>query len=74
MPRKLTDRIWELIVSKLRLQWNSEQIGSWLKLVGIVIISFQWIYRRIRADRAGDGSLYLHLRGRGRSWADPGPR
>ena len=74
VPRKLTDRIWELIVSKLRLQWSPEQIAGWLKLMGIVAISFQWIYRRIRAYRAGGGSLYLNLRGRGRSRADPGPR
>lgn len=63
MPRKLTDRVWELIVSKLRPQWSPEQITGWLKLMSIVTISFQWIYRRIRADRTGGGSPYLHLRG-----------
>lgn len=59
MPRKLTDRSWELIVSKLLLQWSPEQIASRLKPIGIVTVSFQWIDRRIMADRAGGGRLPL---------------
>ena len=47
VPRKLTDCVWELVVSKLRLQWNPEQIAGWLRLKGIVSISFQLIYRRV---------------------------
>ena len=65
MPRKLTDRVWELVVSKLRLQWSPEQIAGWLRLKGIVIISFQWIYRRVWADREAGGTLYRELRQQG---------
>ena len=65
-PRKLTDSIWEVIVSKLRLQWSPEQIAGWLRVQGIVTVRYQWIYRRIRADREAGGHLYLHLRGKGR--------
>ena len=65
-PRKLTDTIWELIVSKLRLQWSPEQIAGWLKARDVVTISCQWIYRRIRADRDAGGHLYLYLRQSGR--------
>ena len=63
-PRKLTDSIWEVIVSKLRLQWSPEQIAGWLRVQGIVTVSYQWIYRRVRADREAGGHLYLQ---------DPGP-
>ena len=66
VPRKLTAKVWDLIVSKLRLQWSPEQIAGWLALKRIARISFQWIYARIRADRKAGGHLYLHLRRQGR--------
>ena len=66
VPRKLTARLWDLIASKLRLQWSPERIAGWLALQRIARISFQWIYARIRADRKAGGHLYLHLRRQGR--------
>jgi IS30 family transposase len=66
VPRKLTAALQELVAGKLRLQWSPEQIAGWLGLEGIVRISFQWIYERIRADREAGGHLYLHLRRQGR--------
>ena len=65
-PRKVTDRIWELIVSKLRLQWSPRQIAGWLRLKCIVSVSFRWIYRRIRADREAVGTQFRELRQQGR--------
>ena len=52
---ELTDTIWKLIVSNLRLQWSSEQIAGWLKLRGIMTIRLQRNCRRIRADRDTGG-------------------
>lgn len=66
VPRKLNAELWTLICQWLQQQWSPEQIAGRLARLGRARISFQWIYQRIRADRAAGGHLYLHLRQRGR--------
>ena len=45
------------IEEKLAQQWSPEQIAGRLRLDGIVSVSPNWIYRHVRSDRAGGGTL-----------------
>lgn len=57
---------WTLIETLLREKFSPEQISGWLKLLELLEISHQTIYRRIRQDRKRGGALWQHLRQRRR--------
>jgi len=53
---------WELIHSKIRMDWSPEQISGRLKRNYDIRISHEWIYQHILADKRAGGDLYRHLR------------
>lgn len=53
---------WELIHSKIRMDWSPEQISGRLKRNHDIWISHEWIYQHILADKRAGGDLYKHLR------------
>lgn len=65
-PRKLTASLWSWIEGKLRLQWSPEQIAGRMRLEGGVSVGKTWIYGHVWKDRAAGGTLYRHLRRRGK--------
>ena len=64
-PRKLTAKLWDLIVSKLRLRWSPGQFVSWLKARVIASIGVGQIYPRLQGERAKGSRLDRKLRGVG---------
>jgi IS30 family transposase len=46
----------------LRDKFSPEQISGWLKLLELLEISHQTIYRHIKQDRKRGGTLWEHLR------------
>jgi transposase, IS30 family len=61
--RRLSELEWELICSMLKKLWSPEQIVGWLRKQGVVLVSYETIYRYIWADRRRGGTLYRCLRG-----------
>lgn len=53
---------WELVETLLRDKFSPEQISGWLKLLDLLEISHQTIYRRVKQDRKRGGTLWQHLR------------
>jgi IS30 family transposase len=53
---------WELIETLVRDKFSPEQISGWLKLLDLLEISHQTIYRRIKQDRKRGGTLWENLR------------
>ena len=65
-PRKMTSERWREVDEKLALQWSPEQISGRLRLEGRFTVSHEWIYRRVWKDREAGGTLFRHLRRRGK--------
>jgi IS30 family transposase len=53
---------WDLIETKLRLDWSPEQISGWLQRLYAIQVSHEWIYQYILVDKQAGGELYRHLR------------
>lgn len=66
VPRKMTPERWEVVEDRVREGWSPEQIAGRYRLQGEVMAGREWIYRHIRADRRSGGTLYRHLRRRGK--------
>ena len=65
-PRKLTAALWGRIEGCLGWQWSPQQIAGRIRLEGGVSVGKTWIYRQVWMDRAAGGTLYRHLRRRGK--------
>lgn len=61
--RQFGEDAWCVIRGLLRERWSPEQISGRLKLLGILSISHETIYRYIWEDRRRGGRLSRHLRG-----------
>jgi len=59
---RILPEIWELIETKLCLDWSPEQISGWLSRYYAIQVSHEWIYQYILADKHAGGDLYRHLR------------
>lgn len=71
IPLKMNESLERLIRDKLSImQWSPEQISGWLKANPDQgqSISHEWIYQYIWADKRAGGSLYKHLRHRGKKY------
>ncbi len=66
VPRKMTPERWEAVEDRVREGWSPERIAGRYRLQGEVMAGREWIYRHIRADRRSGGTLYRHLRRRGK--------
>ncbi len=59
---RITLETWQLIETKLRLEWSPEQITGWLRLTGRPSVSHERIYQFILSDKKAGGDLYKYLR------------
>ena len=66
VPRRMTPAHWKAGGEYLDLRWSPSQTPNQLAVEGRARVSATWIYRRIWADRAAGGDLYLCLRHRGK--------
>jgi len=64
-PKKMDTELINKIEEKLKLEWSPEQISGRLKTKG-TLISYESIYRHVRADKANGGELYKNLRHSGK--------
>ena len=53
---------WVLVEHLIGLDWSPEQVSGWLRLHGLLSISYETIYVRIFADKRAGGELWRHLR------------
>jgi IS30 family transposase len=60
--KRISKETWELIETKLRLDWSPEQISGWLCRHHAIRVSHEWIYQYILDDKQAGGDLYRHLR------------
>jgi len=60
--KRILGETWELIETKLRLDWSPEQVSGWLKRYHAIQVSHEWIYQHILVDKQAGGDLYRHLR------------
>jgi IS30 family transposase len=59
---KMTAELIAFVESKLRLEWSSEPISSWLLEVREQLLSHETIYLYIWANKKEGGDLYTCLR------------
>lgn len=53
---------WVLVEHLICLDWSPEQVSGWLRLHGVLSISYETIYMRVWRDRRAGGSLWTHMR------------
>jgi transposase, IS30 family len=53
---------WAEVQAKLRQQWSPKQIVGTRTVLGLRTMSYETIYRRVRADRRRGGELWRHMR------------
>ena len=53
---------WMLVENLITLDWSPEQVAGWLRLHGILWISYETIYLRVWRDKRAGGSLWKHMR------------
>ena len=66
--RVMTPENIAVIESHLVEKWSPEQISGRLKKEGILSVSHETIYQHIYQDRRHGGTLYYHLRHRGKKY------
>ena len=59
---RILPETWEMIETRLRLEWSPEQVSGWLHRHHAIQVSHEWIYQYILADKQSGGDLYRHLR------------
>lgn len=59
---KLDEAMKQVITPLIEEKWSPEQISGRLKILNQPTLSHETIYRFIKADKAGGGELYKHLR------------
>ncbi len=59
---RILPETWELIETKLCLDWSPEQVSGWLSRHNAIQVSHEWIYQYILVDKKAGGDLYRHLR------------
>jgi len=60
--KRISVETWQLIETKLRLDWSPEQVSGWLCRHHAIQVSHEWIYQYILTDKQAGGDLYRHLR------------
>jgi len=53
---------WVLVEHLISFDWSPEQVSGWLKLHGVLSISYETIYMYLWRDRHAGGELWKHLR------------
>ena len=67
-PTKMTEKMINLIESKIRIEWSPEQISSWLLREKSELLSHESIYLHVWKDKRTDGDLFKHLRRQGKKY------
>ncbi|MCK5826369.1 MAG: IS30 family transposase [Desulfuromusa sp.] len=60
--QRIKTETWDLIESRLCLDWSPEQIAGWLRRTERPTVSHERIYQYILTDKKAGGVLYQHLR------------
>ncbi|MCF6200457.1 MAG: IS30 family transposase [Hyphomicrobiaceae bacterium] len=69
VARKMTPPLLWIIERKLtHEQWSPDQISGWLGRRGGLSVSHEWIYQHIWGDKKAGGTLWTHLRRRGKKY------
>lgn len=66
-PKKLSSSLRQRVIKLIEKKWSPEQISGRLKRKEI-FISYETIYKLVRADKKAGGELYKHLRHRGKAY------
>jgi transposase, IS30 family len=53
---------WALVEHLICLDWSPEQVSGWLRLHGLLSISYETIYARVWRDKDAGGELWRHMR------------
>ena len=53
---------WLLVDELIEADWSPEQVSGWLRLHGLMSISYETIYLRVWHDKRTGGELWTHLR------------
>ena len=69
---RLTEEMHETIVTKLSMDWSPEQISGDCRVRGIDCVSHETIYQMIWKDKESGGTMFTHLRRKGRRKAKRG--
>lgn len=64
---QVSEKSWEFAKLKIRENWSPEQISDYLKTeegqkLGLLGISHETIYQKIKMDKTKNGTLHTHLR------------
>lgn len=57
---------WQLVEELLELDWSPEQVAGWLRLHGLLLISYETIYLHVWRDKRAGGRLWTHMRQAGK--------
>jgi IS30 family transposase len=57
---------WVIVDHLLTLDWSPEQVSGWLRLHGLLAISYETIYLHVWRDKAAGGDLWRHMRQAGK--------
>jgi transposase, IS30 family len=57
---------WQLVEELLELDWSPEQVAGWLRLHGLLLISYETIYLHVWRDKRAGGKLWTHMRQAGK--------
>lgn len=71
---RLTEEMHETIVTKLSMDWSPEQIKGDCRAKGVDCVSHETIYQMIWKDKEDGGTMYTHLRRKGRRKAKRGSK
>jgi len=66
--KKMTPTMMQIIEEKIKLDWSPRQLSGWLKKHGHPAVSYETIYQYIWTDKKRMGTLYKHLRHRGKKY------
>jgi IS30 family transposase len=59
---KISSETWLRVEEQLQIDWSPEQITDWLICRQLPLVSPEWIYQYIYADKRSGGTLHRHLR------------
>lgn len=62
VTRRISEELWQDIERLIRDEWSPEQIVGRLKRERDALISHEWIYQYVYADKHKGGDLHLYLR------------
>ena len=59
---RISNGIWQRVEALIRHEWSPEQIVGRVRMEQGIVISHEWIYQYVYADKRSGGDLYRYLR------------